>query len=143
MLEFCPFVIFLSCFLASIYLTARARNFTEFKPPDVETGFIDLSTISIFHKLVNIREKVIKEPFEEELTQPFQGKRGEFYIEQNEVPAKISYVGELNNYSNHQISVGDEVSIYGALVDSSVFITEAPYISLKLRAFSRIEKVVT
>ena len=31
MLEFCPFVIFLSCFLASIYLTARARNFTIYR----------------------------------------------------------------------------------------------------------------
>lgn len=127
----------------STLIEVNPRINQELLPPPLEVSFINLSEINVLHKVVNVSGRVVKEPVEEEVTQPFQTIRGEFFIEQNETPARVSYNGRISDYCDEELEVGDLIKIYGAIVETTLMIGGTmPYIPLRLRAFSKIAKVV-
>jgi len=114
----------------------------DYEPPTTIPETVRLSDILPFHKVINVEGRVVKEPVEEEILQPIQVRRGEFFIEQDEIPARISYSGFLKDYADFEsLRTGDIVRIYGAFVDTSFLIGESPYVSLRLRTYSKITKI--
>jgi hypothetical protein len=106
--------------------------------PDVSAKAMSLDQVSVFNKVVDVEGQVVREPVEEEMRSDIADVRGEFYIEENGKPARVSYLGELTKFTRGQVEVGDRIRIEGSLVDGPSMRADVPYVPLRLRAFSKI-----
>lgn len=109
--------------------------------PEASLETTRLDDVSVFHRVVNVQGRVVREPLEEEMVSGIADVRGEFYIEDGENPARISYLGELKSFCSDELEVGDRIRVTGSLVDTASMTADAPYIPLRLRAYSRVAKV--
>ncbi|MFQ5951127.1 MAG: hypothetical protein ACE5KH_03480 [Candidatus Geothermarchaeales archaeon] len=109
--------------------------------PEASLETTRLDDVSVFHRVVNVEAQVVREPMEEEMVSGIADVRGEFYIEDGEKPARISYLGKLKSFCSDELEVGDRVRITGSLVDTASMTADAPYVPLRLRAYSKVAKV--
>jgi len=100
---------------------------------------VNVTDIAMYDRYVNITGKIvsIKNPEKDidvnELI--LEDKLGE--------PFSVIYRGNLQEYTNDNLGLGDWVRIKAALVDLQSLLSRSPYSPLKvrLRAFSKIEKI--
>jgi len=96
---------------------------------------VTVKNIQLNHSYVTIEGKVAKigEGFGEfERIILLEDVEGETFM--------IVFRGDISDYSSEDIGVGDWIVVYGAQVDSRSLIESSSPVTLRLRAFSRIEK---
>lgn len=108
--------------------------------PEPKTDLMSLDDVSMFHKVINVQGKVVKGITEEEAVQEGFKKRGEFLIEADEKPAKVTYRGEITSYGDIEPEEGMELRINGAYVNAPELLSERHVVPLRLRAYSTLEE---
>ena len=109
----------------------------EFIPPSTSDHLTEISNISTQHKIVNITGKVVKDISETPSQFDNLQTQGEFYIEQDKNPVKISYNGIITDFGEKP-KLNDNIQINGAYVDTNSLVDALHYLPLKLKAYSKV-----
>ena len=113
------------------------------KSHDVKLSFevptVNIKDIAMHNRYVNITGKIVSMKTSED-----NMDLNELIMEDVEgEPFSVLYRGNIRDYTNDDIGLGDKVMIKTALVDLQSLLTRTPYSPLKmrLRAFSKIERI--
>ena len=132
-----------------LYLFVDDASKVEINPDDISTilpvysiSFKTAKKITTMDKIINVEGKIIEFLNEEMSFSSAFPSSASFLIEDSEgSPVKVTYRGKLEAYSEKEINEGDEIRILAALVDMSSLIGVSGIPVIKLRAFTRIEKI--
>ncbi len=131
-----------------MYIFVDDSTKIEINPHDIPTilpvysiPFKTARKISTMDKVINVEGKII-EFLEENIGLNIPFSTSSFLIEDPEGnPIKVVYRGKLENYVKEEIEEGDRVRVLAALLDMSSLLNTTGIPNIKLRAFSRIEKI--
>lgn len=132
----------------NLFLFAGDSSKMEINPHDLPIAlpiysipFKTAKKITTMDKIISIEGRII-EFLEAENVESIFPIPSFFLIEDSdENPVKVSFRGDLKTYSETDLREGDEIRILGALVDISSLINAPGIPVIKLRAFTRIEKI--
>lgn len=114
---------------------------TPYILPVYTVPFRTAATITTVDKIVNMEGRIVEFIKEESLGVETQIFNKSLLIEDTEGnPVKILYRGDLSQYSDDDIREGDIVVFYGLAIDMSSFLLPGGIPTLRLRAYSRVEK---
>ena len=114
---------------------------TPFILPVYTVPFRTASTLSTVDKIVNLEGKIVEFLSEEAPSVEIPTFNKSILVEDREGnPIKILYRDDLSNYAEEDINEGDEVIFYGLAIDMASFLLPGSIPTLRLRAYSRIEK---
>ncbi len=114
---------------------------TPYILPVYTVPFRTASTISTVDKIINIEGKVVEFMEEGMIGAEATMFNKSILIEDVEGnPVKILYRNNLSNYSDVDVKEGDHIILYGVAIDMASFLLQGSIPTLRLRAYSRIEK---
>ena len=132
----------------SLYIFADADSEIEINPSDVPGAlpifsipYRTSSTLTTTDKVVAIKGRIVRILDKEDIVIGDEVLRSLLLEDEEGGPMKIIYRGELSQYAKETLKEGDKVVIYGAGVDMSSLIMPEALPTLRLRAYSVIEKI--
>lgn len=106
--------------------------------PVIHVATKSIDELSIEDKIVNIKGKIVKGPVK---TDDYSDLS--FFLAEDETgkPFKILFRGDIKDYTDDEINQGDKVLIKAGLVDLYPLLMKKDMPTIKLRAYSYIEKI--
>ena len=132
----------------NLFLFADEGSNIEINPRDTPhilpvytVPFRTASTLSTVDKIINMEGRIVEFLSEESLTVDIPTFNKSILVEDTEGnPVKILYRDNLANYTDDDLKEGDSVIFYGLAIDMSSFLLPGSIPTLRLRAYSRIER---
>ena len=114
---------------------------TPYILPVYTVPFKTASTLSTVDKIINMEGRIVEFLMEETPGIEASTFNKSLLIEDTEGnPVKVLYRDSLSNYTDDDIKEGDYVTLYGLAIDMSSFLLPGGIPTVRLRAYSRLEK---